>query len=434
MATPRVNWTIVEECLDEAEYLWSCRERALDAHDQDMERVQVWLEERLFGAIDGLLVAGDAGVEMLAGALREKPASRASVAAYALAGLNSQAAADGLVQALADGAPMPAIRRGLELGASDMFLQRLQPATGKSAQMLAMITDVRAQQGVNAEDKVRALWMSPDDDVKAAAVRLAKNASKELGTYVAQLGLSAELPEIRVDSMELGLMLGLPEAWDLAKEIAAAPQPGFGRAAIAVAALAGGYELARLEPAFADKDLQRDALFACGFAGTVVAADACMAAMKQGQLPKVAADSFCAITGLDLVKEGLVLPPPPPPAEPVTFEDDDLDADLVPTADEMLPSPDVAAVERWWAESRKRFPAGQRFVAGRPWSLQVLHERMLNAPMRRRHGWGFEIAVQTEGVHQIRTRAFMAAQQAQLAKLGEDLAHTGYGGKKWGRR
>jgi uncharacterized protein (TIGR02270 family) len=434
MRTPRVSWTVVEECLDEAEYLWSSWERALDAHDQDMGRVQTWLEERLFGAIDGVLVAGDAGVALLAGALRENNASRASVAAYALSCLNSQAAADGVLQALADSASTLPIRRGLELGASEMFLQRLQPAAAKSARVLAMTADVRAQQGANAEDKIRALWMSPEDDVKAAAVRLAKNASKEMGTYVAQLGFAAKLPEIRIDAMELGLIVGLPQAWTIAKEIVATAQPGFGRAAIAVSALAGGYEITRLVPAFADKRLQREALFAAGFAGTVAAADACLDAMKKGLLPNVAVDSFCAITGLDLAKEGILLPPPPAPDEPVAFEDDDLDADLTFKADDMLPTPDVAAVERWWAENRKRFPTDQRLLGGRPWSLQGLHERMLNAPMRRRHGWAFEIAVQTEGAHQIRTRGFMATQHAQLARLGEDLAGPGYGQRRWGRR
>jgi uncharacterized protein (TIGR02270 family) len=432
--TPTTNWAVVEECLDEAEFLWASRERALDAHNQNMERVGTWIEERLLGALDGILVAGDAAIDLLATALDGVP-SRASVAAYLLASLNCQAAADVLVRVLSTASQLLLIRRGLELAASDLFLRRLQQAVGNAPpRVLALMTDVRAYQGVDGSDKIKALWATADEDVQAATVRLARNSPKDVASYVASLGLEMEQPEIRIEAMELGLMVGVDKAWNVALAIVDKHEPGFGRAAIAVAALGAEREHERLVSAVSLKDLQRDALFAMGFAGTAIAADACLAAAKTGPSGKISADSFCVITGLDLDKEQMVLPEPSLPDQPVPFEADDLDADLVPKVDEELPIPDLASVARWWADNRKRFPAKERFVYGQPWSLPLLHKQLTSGPTRRRHGWAFEVAVRTQGAHRIQTRAFMATQRSQIAKLGERLPMLQSRADRWPRR
>ena len=434
--TPRMNWSVVEECLDEAEFLWLNRERALDAHDQDMERVSAWAEERLLGSVDGLLLAGDATIDLLAAALEEGLPSRASVAAYALASLNSQAAADALARVLSTSSELDPVRRGLELAASDLFLQRLQNTIdNRSPRILAVLTDVRAFQGVDGSDKIHALWSLADEDVQTATVRLARNSSKDMASYVAQLGLEMEQPEIRVEAMELGLMAGVDKAWNVALSIVDNHEPGFGRAAIAVAALGGPREHERLLSAISMEDLRRDALFALGFAGTAFAAEVCSATMKTDPLAKISADGFCTITGLDLAKERMARPEPSPPDnQPVPFEADDLDADLVLKADEDLPIPDVAAVERWWTNNQSRFTIGQRFLYGQPWSLSLLHNELTKGPMRRRHGWAFEVAVRTQGAHKIQTRAFMTTQRAQIAKLGQQLPLIKPRTEQWSRR
>ena len=114
------------------------------------------------------------------------------------------------------------VRRGLELAASDLFLQRLQNTIdNRSPRILAVLTDVRAFQGVDGSDKIHALWSLADEDVQTATVRLARNSSKDMASYVAQLGLEMEQPEIRVEAMELGLMAGVDKAWNVALSMAA---------------------------------------------------------------------------------------------------------------------------------------------------------------------------------------------------------------------
>jgi uncharacterized protein (TIGR02270 family) len=418
MSTSRVRWSIVEDSFDEAEFLWGKRERVLDSHAQNLANLSSWTENRLLGAMDGILVAGDAAVEtLLAPALAGESAWRASVATFVLASMGGDAALAALTSALRVLPPerLTAVRKGLELGGSDVWLERVGRALGTiPSHLLALFTDVRASLGGDATAQLGSLLADPDENVQAAAVRLARNSPQVTAAAVAEHGLRIEQPEIRIEAVELGLMVGLPAAWTVGMQILAQREPGFARMAIAAAALGGERERPMLLAALEVDDFRRDVLFALGFAGSRAAAEACLAAMRGDYLPKVAGESFCTITGLDLAREGLVCPEAPAPAEPVPFEEEDLEADLVPTADDDLPLPDAAGVARWWEKNHQRFQADSRFIVGQPFSLVRLHERLLNGPMRRRHGWAFELAVRTAGAHQIRTRAFAATQQAQL--------------------
>src|ERR1035438_86412 len=51
-------WDLVEESLDEAEFLWRRWEAALSTHARDLAGVRFWVEERLLGSLDGLRAAG----------------------------------------------------------------------------------------------------------------------------------------------------------------------------------------------------------------------------------------------------------------------------------------------------------------------------------------------------------------------------------------
>jgi uncharacterized protein (TIGR02270 family) len=129
----------------------------------------------------------------------------------------------------------------------------------------------------------------------------------------------------------------------------------------------------------------------------------------------VAAEAFCAITGLDLEGQRLVVAPPPSAPEPIPFEEDDLDADLVPSAEDLLPLPDVPGIQRWWSKNHQRFSTNTRFQGGRPVDLIVLQDELLRGPMRRRHATALELAVRTAGRYQVETRALSAEQRKQMS-------------------
>jgi len=415
--TPRLRWSVVEESLDEAAFLWAKRERALDSCSQDLDTLWRWTEERLLGALDGILCGGDAVLEpMLAPALEEGASSRASVAVFLLASMGSDAAIPTLAQALQQASDpiLASFRHGLELGLSDVALKRILRVIGKPRIALqALLTNARAFRGEEAISDLKDLLLSEDSATQAAAMRAARNAPRAIATSCTEYALGLPQPEARIEAIETGLMLGMPSAWAVCLEMLGLRNVHFTRLSIAAASLGGEREHKLIESALDNKALRRDALFALGFAGTPAAAEVCLDGMANRTFSKVAAESFCAITGLDLALEKLIVPENEPTGL-VPFEEDDLDADLVPTLDAELPMPDVDGVKRWWKRKRKDFAPKQRTIAGQPASLLSLHARLVNGPMRRRHGLAFEFAVRTGGKHQIRTRAFTQTQRAQL--------------------
>jgi uncharacterized protein (TIGR02270 family) len=218
-------------------------------------------------------------------------------------------------------------------------------------------------------------------------------------------------------AVESGLILGLPEAWRVGRSLALADVSGSGALLPALAMLGTPAEHDRVLQLLGRASRQRDAIWALGFAGRRSGADACVDLLAQQRHVRLAAESFCAITGLDLAGAGLVAPRAlaGEDDEPPLFEDDDLDAALVPRADERLPEPEVSGVIRWWNANRARFDPGVRYLGGQPTSLQRLAGALAGGPMRRRAPIAFELAVRTHGCLQIEPRAFISDQLRQLA-------------------
>ena len=82
---PPVFWELVDESLDEAGFFWGRWESALMAADLDAPAVSSWIEERLLGSIDGLVVAGEQGIDrLLVPALEGDDLDRVAAATHAL--------------------------------------------------------------------------------------------------------------------------------------------------------------------------------------------------------------------------------------------------------------------------------------------------------------------------------------------------------------
>ena len=66
------------------------------------------------------------------------------------------------------------------------------------------------------------------------------------------------------------------------------------------------------------------------------------------------------------------------------FEDDDLDANLVPPPEALWPLPDLEAVRKHWDARRAGFAENVRHVLGRPASPETLMATVETGPMLRR--------------------------------------------------
>ncbi|OFX20007.1 MAG: hypothetical protein A2V77_18140 [Anaeromyxobacter sp. RBG_16_69_14] len=413
---------IVEEHLDEAAFLYRQWESALRSPTESLEGVARGPEEVLLAHLDALAAAGGLAADhLLVPALAGDDEGKAFAAAFVLA-----ARAEGLplvLEALAEAAPpvRAAMERALQvLPAPDLGAQlraQLEKAAPVARLAIAGALIARREDPGTA---VRA-WI---DSAETAGAVLGLRAMLVLGKgseahRVAGLIRSRE-PQIWAAAMEIGVIMGLREAWSACERAVAERGAEFAVAA-RLRALSGDAEAVKpLLEASADARLARRAVLALGLTGRVAAADALLELMG-GSLGGLAGEAFCAITGLRM-EGAYVAEEAPEREEPIPFEEEDLEADLVPGPEARLPLPDGEAVARWWRGGgkgsergeRRRFDSGRRYLRGRPFTCGALLEEIASGPMRRREALALELAIRTRGQAQIDVFALSARQRAEL--------------------
>jgi uncharacterized protein (TIGR02270 family) len=423
--SPELLWDIVEESFDEAEFLWRRWESALSAHDRDLDGVSFWVEERLLGALQGVAAAGDAAIEAVLGpALAEDEPSLVAAAAYVLASIRSPRAIEALAAALTSAEPekLAALRRGVELVETPEPLYAIaKKISAPTPSLQAAFLQTAAFRRHNIAPSVFELASNADPHIQRAAAFAARYAAPEVRDHCAEYGLRYEDIPARNAAIETGMLAGMSSAWNACLQFAS--KEGGDPLLVMCALLGRPADQEVIFRALAAEPTQKSALWALGFAGSGLAAETCLECMVQGKHVQLAADSFCSITGLDLEKERLIAADATPEKEePIPFEEEDLDADLVPSPEALLPLPNVAGVKSWWTAQRPRFARDQRYVGGRPVSLALLQESLERGAMRRRHGFALELAIRSAGRYQVQTRAFTGEQRRHLAAFPSVMA------------
>lgn len=416
--SPLLLWERVEESADEAEFLWRLWERALRSETYNLRKVASFSEDRLLGALDGLRVGGDAAYDrVLFPALASEEPQRICAAACVLAQDASPQGVDALAAHWrgADGPVLSSLQRGVELAATPALLAELSVRLrGAAPSALAALLETYAFAGVDPGVLFHQAAVCEDPLLLRAHLRVAARLPQLADEATIMQSLAAKDPLLVEAAMIAGLVVGLPaavirlrahmEPW------AAAQSPLLSL----LASIGDAGDRARLMELLPRPELRKGAVVALGFCGTQEAADACVALMRSGVVPRLAADAFCTITGLDLHEQRLI--EPEPDTEPVPFEQDDLDQDLSLKDEEMLPLPRTAGVIAWWDSHRDDFLPGRRYLAGQPISRAVLWQTLTDGPMRRRPPLALELAIRTQG-QWLQTTAFTAAQWQQLQQL-----------------
>jgi uncharacterized protein (TIGR02270 family) len=159
-------------------------------------------------------------------------------------------------------------------------------------------------------------------------------------------------------------------------------------------------------------ELQTSAVWALGHIGNVRAADACVSGMQHQSIARACGEAYCWITGADLERDTLSVKETPPDAP--AFEDDDLDADLVPPPEALWPLPDAEAVKKHWLAIRSDWSASVRHIRGKPVSGDTLLTMMETGPMLRRPDLALELRVKTRGRYDVEPRAFTGRQRQMM--------------------
>ncbi len=420
-----VLWDILDIHFGDAEFLWDQWERCLVAPGRTLDDVASREERRLVAHLDALLVGGaPVAKRLLIPTLEEAAGTPVAVAAYALL---SSAQAPQVERVLSrvcarDEARWEAMARALELAdvaGLDAHLVSLLGSPSTSTSMARVLT-VLARRGLLAVPLPTDLWRTDDPELLEAAFRVTRSPSARLEPRALERGLASPVPALRRAALEAGLIHGRRAAWAACREAVALREVFVGASPFLMLALLGGEAERRLlMEGLSSSDVSPWVLFALGFSGTVDAAEACLASMRDPPLARLAAEAFCAITGLEL--SGPLIKEDPEVEPPLSLEDEDLDADLVPPPEEALPRPEVSQVEAWWSSHRAGFAPRVRYLRGRPWSVRGLMRELREGAMRRRHAHALELEIRTGGAARVHTRQWASRQQSEWNTLDETI-------------
>jgi uncharacterized protein (TIGR02270 family) len=313
--------------------------------------------------------------------------------------------------------------RGIEVAELDGGFAPVATALASGGpEHAAALCRLRAFRRSPPAQELSAAFESNIPALQAQALRAIEHApDPSLDEYV-KTALGSDNAIVRRAAIECGVRRRLTSAWAEAARLVHERDPGSGPLLRLLAMLGDGDDHRMVIAALRETQLQRQGLFALGYIGTSEAAEVCLVGMRDPKLARAAGEAYCTITGADLARDELAVAEAPAADSLPSFEEDALDADLVPAAQDLWPLPDPAAVGRHWEVVKAKYAPDVRHLRGRPFTLAVLLEAIESGPMMRRPDFILEAAVRTDGVYDVEPRAFTRAQQRMMAVSRSALA------------
>lgn len=404
---PALMWDVLEEHLDEAEFLWGVWERSLVAPDYTLDEVAAGPEARLLAHVDGLVIGGPAVArKLLVPALEEDEPGRVSAAALALLEGPGDAGLAAVVELLREAPTQrPALTRALGCAQRGELRAQLRALlTDDDVAVVAAAAEALAGRDEPIGDALGVLLMSDEPAARALALRaIADEPNPARHLRALQAGLAD--PEVVDAAIASGVRLGVPAAWALAR---ARAQAGDEASALWLALGGAPADQALLFALLAAPETRAAAVWALGFVGTPAVVDACVEWLDDAVMGPLVGEAFTALTGVELEAAKLTIDGPEVEALAHTPADD-------------LPRPDPMAVMQWWLQHRGRFIDGRRYLAGEPRALAAIVAAIERGPTRRRAGLVLDLQLRCPPSTRPRVdvRAPTSRQRADLATLAD---------------
>jgi len=420
----RILWDVLEEHLDEAAFLWRQRTRVQVAPDVLLQDLAEGDEERLMAHLEGLVIGStSAAKRLLQPALVSGTGELAGPAAWALLSSETEDWLPAVLEALFHGEPeaRPGLHLALALSDRPGLNAALEhAAVGLAPTRLAELLDIRYRRRGSTQALLSRLPQEAKPFVLGAALRVMRLGSLAEATPWIRSGLRDPRPEVRDSALMTGLIHGLRDAWTMCRRLVEQRAPAL-RVPLLILALGGGLrETELLLEVLADPALRNEALWALGFSGRRVAAEALLGFVINDE-SGLAADSFATLTGLPLREANFQQPPGARMELP-----DEEDASATSGEDEVsleMPGPPVltwrpqpAQFEAWWHQTRDRFDPRGRYLLGRPWTPEALLTALEEVPLRRRYALCLELAVRSGGACQVEVQAWTWIQRQQISQ------------------
>lgn len=397
---------VVEEHLDEAEFLLGQWLAAARSARFSLVELQKTVERRLIAHLDALVVGGQEVAETLLWPAFDKdtgaPALRVAAAALALLLDPERGALDKLIELFrtAEGDP---VRGGLQCAFEvcdrtdiDEPLRLALYATDVPVAQSALLR-VLAARRVDPGPILASLLQRMDEGVLGAALSAAAAvADPRPHQHLVEPYLSHAVPAVRAAALRTALIWNLAAGWRACIAEARAGSPD---AMLMLAMLGGPGERLVLTAALGSTKQRCSALFALGFTGRGDAVEACLTLIDDPdeRVARLATEAVAAITDLPFREKPFALPPVNddggggalPPLE------EDLKVDLAPDAVDDIPLVDAEKVRAWWSDRRRSYESERRYIRGKVLSAASVQEAIAVGPLRRSGPLACEIAVRS---------------------------------------
>jgi uncharacterized protein (TIGR02270 family) len=419
---------LVEESFAEAVFLWRRWEHELTSLTRNLDEVWSWTEDRLHGALDGVRVGGASAIELARNAVHGDEIDPITVGTAVLGSTTDHGAIEIVTAALKDakGEKLSAMLRGLELLGSDQALRATASVLmSPEPSFAAALCRLKAFRRVAPGDELTTAFTSKNPAAQVDAIRATRLVSSGAADEWVASALHSDDAAVRYAAVESGVSLRMAHAWDAATRFAGRRDPTAGPYLNLLGIFGAAAEHEVVFNALRIPGLQPAAIWALGHIGNVRAAEACIAGMQHEPLARACGEAYCWMTGADLVRDRLAVEETPGDAP--AFQDDDLDANLVPAPEALWPLPDPDAVRKHWLKHGSDWSATVRHVRGRPVSGDTLLDVIETGPMLRRPDLVLELRVKTRGRYDVETRAF-TPRQRQMMAAGRSTA-SGHGGR-----
>lgn len=422
-----IIWDVIEEHFDEAAFLIATWQDALIAPNYTLDEVADRVEERLEANLEGLEIGGKAVAEkLLYPALTQAPDSGYAAAA-GLVLLRSGDARDREVVLDAVIATDGEQREGLalalaisEVSAIDHELTQRFSSTRDEAACAVWLSLLNMRR-VHPGKHLKFCLGSENDMLLAEGMRsLGIHYTPSYGDRYAhfiQKYLNADSIEVQTAAVELGLLIGMPEAWEKCIAAANTSTSNRGQYLEWVALLASRGEFQLLFPLLDDPEMQETALWCLGLTGSITSVERAIGFLDNddSRLAKLAFEAISHITGLDMEENEFQQDEAVEDEEEIITGLDDEPPVSDPVEHLVLPNRDT--IKAWWEHTKGRFSLDQRYVLGEPLDVNAFIKTLETGPARIRNPLAHALWIRTHGQRFVSTETFSNQQYDSLNRL-----------------
>lgn len=366
--------SILQEHLDELDFLWEQRERFVFSSEWTLKELAAH-EERAEAHLDGLRIGSGHSVDLARSFLFADESGVATAATFVMMAFEHAQLEREVLEALKTSPPSSrdGIRIGLRHGGITRFAGELSEiaVSAEPALRIAAI-DLLAFHRLPAPKGISMLLSTPDPDSRRLVYEAAGRFGGPWGTDVLLEALESPSPVLRAAALRTSARVGMLQIDQACRRAATRKQDPVPEALTFLGLLGNAEDLLVLQNSLTRPALASAALAGMGKLGSIAAIPTLLEAMGEERLALDAGKAFIRITAATDIEASKPIAPP-----------EGLTEDAIDAWDTTFP-PDPAKARSWWAKEKGRFTSEGRWQSGRDVSKTLLGEHFNALPLESR--------------------------------------------------